>query len=468
MDVYSGRYIRANAGHILTENDRLGSTTKYTSTFDKKHRYEQAYKMLNAAQGLLAEENHRVCICCRNVIPGEEYVSLNVDSDKKSASFAGTMKCSNVWGCPVCSSRISEQRRIELESLIREAKSQGYRVAMLTATTSHNKAQSLIKVRSLFAKTWARFTGGRWWKEAKQDWGIVGTVRSLETPYGEHGWHVHAHFLIIYKPTENDYDFPVSALEKDCKLRWVKAAAAVGTFATLEHGLKITQNESEISAYVTKFGHLPTHDKSKEVAVSADEQGWNESHELAKQVSKKSRSDKGRTPFQLLQDYVHGDKQAGALFVEYVLAMKHQKQLVYSNGLKELFTAEEEKTDAEIANENEPETVVEIDRHLWREIVRQKARGRLLDMALEDRDKLHVELSKIAGKAFTPSKVVCEKIIKDYKVQVRVNSTGLFDAVLWRIGSNRRRPDWTTSLPVRTENEALFIGSRFAHYHSER
>lgn len=452
----------------MTGKSSLGNTTNCASIPSKENRYEHSFKLLNAAQDLLQQDNHRVCICCRNVVPGEDFVNLNVDSEKQSASFAGTMKCANVWACPICSARISEQRRVELEQLITEAKLQGYRVAMLNATISHNKAQSLVNVRDLFVRTWRMFTSGRWWKETKAEWGVVGTVRALETTYGEHGWHVHAHFLIIYKPPQGDYDFPLHGLEADAKKRWVRVAATVGTYANYDNGLTITQNASEISAYVTKFGRLPEVESQKQRLAAADASGWNESHEIAKQVNKKSRSNKGRSPFQLLQDYVDGDKQSGALFVEYVKAMKHQRQLVYSNGLKDLFLIEDEKTDGEIANETEPETVVEIDKNLWREVVRQRKRGKLLDLALQDVDLLHTELSNIAGTAFTRSKVVLSKVIGDFKVQVRQNNTGRYDAVLWRIGSNRRKPDWTTAIPVMTETEALFIGSRFAHYHSER
>ena len=81
-----------------------------------------------------------------------------------------------------------------------------------------------------------------------------------------------------------------------------------------------------------------------------------------------------------LRCYSKGDKQAGALFVEYATHFKGKRQLVWSNGLKALF-AIEEATDLELAEREEEraELGVELSRDDWKIILNFDVRAEILE-----------------------------------------------------------------------------------------
>ena len=104
------------------------------------------------------------------------------------------------------------------------------------------------------------------------------------------------------------------------------------------------------------------------------EGGWDAAAEMTGGTYKKARSKAGRTPMQLLADYaLHDDQEAGRLFVEMAEAMKGEKRLVWSNGLKKLLLdAENEVTAAEEAEEIKAEWAdwATISREDWKLVLR--------------------------------------------------------------------------------------------------
>jgi len=67
-------------------------------------------------------------------------------------------------------------------------------------------------------------------------------------------------------------------------------------------------------------------------------------------LGNKKKGRTGRTPFQLLADYSDDDNKAGFLFQEYSKAFKGKRQLVWSDGLKDLAKINY-KSDQEILEE---------------------------------------------------------------------------------------------------------------------
>ena len=376
----------------------LGTTTKDASTpviiEVEKHDNQHKFALLTSAQNILDGDNHRICMCCKSAIPDQD-IQIKANQDKTRAGWAGLMKCGNVWGCPVCSSKISEERREELAQAVAVAKNRGWTVVMMTNTVSHHKGQSAREVLLFFRKCWAKFTGGRFREQFYEDWRIQGSVRALETTYGENGWHIHTHTLLFLdlgdewqlksedQPEDSDetlYDdlFPtdgVHKMEQEARRRWIQVVESYGGKAN-KQGLVITKHDGKLDEYIAKYGKLP--DPSK---TQIDE--WDEAAELTKAVTKKGKVEGGRTPFQLLADAHDGDKRSAYLFREYVLAMYKQPQLVWSKGLKaDLLADVDELTDQEIANQEETEVVATLERETYREVVNQKMRGKLLDMVV--------------------------------------------------------------------------------------
>lgn len=365
-----------------TVNDvSLGTTTKSSSNQSSRASYDTVYKLLDQAQYLLSPDNHRVCICTKYRIPNAENATITRNLDEKRASFGGLVKCGDVWACPVCSRKISEERRVELQKAVETAKKRGMGALMLTLTHSHGIKDKLKDNRDFMQKCWSRLTSGRWWAEMRDYFGIVGHVRSIEITHGEHGWHLHIHTLIF----TDSHDVDTELMESYFKSRWVGIVERAGGKATKANGATLSTHENKIAEYIAKFGHMPNDENAERLASPGNT--WNESHEIAKQVSKVARTESGRTPFQLLKDSNNGDNKSAALYVEYVKAMKHARQLVWSKGLKELLLDEEEKTDDEIANEPEIETVATIDIKTFRVLSRCGLRGVVLDMAANGKDK---------------------------------------------------------------------------------
>jgi len=423
----------------------LGITTRYASK----------YGLLDTAQLIMDGDNHRVCMCCSAPVP-EENITINRDENGTSAAYGGLVKCGNVWACPVCAAKISEERRVELQAAVHEAKKRGWQVVMMTNTISHHAGQSLEDVKSLFRRSWRQFTSGRWRQDFYEGNGIQGSVRAWEVTHGKNGWHVHTHTLLFC-----DVPFIAEKMQEDAAERWAYCVEYQGGKASLQHGLTISQHEGELEAYVSKFGKLPEDIDDK---LARDSQGWDEAAEVSKAVVKKS-SKGGRTPWQLLADAGKGDGQAARLFREYVLAMKGQRQLVWSDGLRDTLLVDTEQDDQDIAEEVPNEELAVIELPTWREICYQHKRGELLDIALADADRLRVELAKLADDSdgAQPGVTIRSKI-GEYKIQVRRTPRG-WQSAAWHESSNRTRPNFK-SKPKRSEMEAYFVACQFANYKS--
>lgn len=379
----------------MTKNATLGTTTKSSSNEVSRASYDSIYSLMDESQRLLSSENHRHCICHQYRIPTSDTVEIRRNLDEKSAGYGGLMKCGNVWACPVCSRKISEQRRDELTRAVEAARGRGDRVVMLTLTHSHALDDQFVASRKQMVKAYSRLTSGRWWQEMIGYFAIYGRIRALEITHSyKNGWHVHFHVLLFLTGTDHDIDY----MESNIKGRWTGILHRMGGFASHERGATITENQAEIATYITKHGQEVTE-------VEKTESPWTESHELAKAATKVAKDKDSRTPFALLADSKAGDKQAGALFVQYVLGMYRQQQLVWSNGLKDDLLNEEELTDQEIADMPEQEVVAVVDIRTYRAIGRLGMRGVLLDWAAHGQDhKLQTFLSYMENHTWTCSK----------------------------------------------------------------
>lgn len=423
----------------------------------QSEKYEHRYRLLNAAQRLFEREPHRISMCGKIRIDKELPVEVRVNHDEHRAGFGNVATCGNVWGCPVCSGKISQERTAELQTAVSNHKSDGYLVVMMTNTISHTINDSLEDVKKLFSKAWGLFTSGATWSNMMSEYGYRGRTRTIEVTWGENGWHLHAHTLLFLKVSP-DYD--VNQLEHELKERWLHCVTRKGGIANYENGLTLSKRESDIAQYVAKHGRMPAN--TTEILAKENE-GWTEAHEVGKAVSKNARGKKGRTPFALLQDYAElGDKQAGALFVEYVHAMKNQKQLEWSNGLKADLLSDEycEKSDDEIVETQEPEVITTIDKQLWRQVIIQKARGTLLAAALDGDQAVTDVLNNVKDGVYHLPSVTDDCMIGNYRVMIGRGKGGWYFALWnWR-DKTMRSPDYKSRIGLGSELEARMIASR--------
>lgn len=320
-----------------------------------------------AARELLPREG--VARCMRSVIPRPDApigVEVLYAPLKQAAHFGGVQMCKSVWHCPICAAKISERRREELSEALRiwseEWTSETHRLILVTFTLQHQAGENLRVVLDALRRARRLLTSGRGAQELADTHAVVGMVRSLEITHGQNGWHPHMHVLMFF-----DREVRIIAFEQVMKERWGQCVEAVGRYASWQYGCDVRFSDRDIAEYVAKWGKEPQ---------------WTPAHEVTKAVAKAGRKG-GRTPLQLLSNYLSGDQAAGRLWLQYAVNFKGERQLWWSHGLRERLGLEAEKTDEEIAVEQEEIAVVlaSLSVGAWRVVVSNDARGELLDVA---------------------------------------------------------------------------------------
>lgn len=361
-------FLRISEGNSLLGSDRKTRVPKLPEDEQRiiESSSENRYRLQGLAREILGDRDKRLRECLRVQRPGIEQVEIRRDPDKATAHFRGLILCNRVWTCPVCSARISNQRREELTQALAAAKLLGLHPVLVTYTLRHDGSDPLQHVLSGLLDALRAFKSGRAYQDIKDEYGIVGGIRSLEMTYGQSGWHPHVHELLFLD--QNLSPMALAGLRKWLVDRWVASLRKLGFDASYAHGIDVRNADSKIAEYVAKFGREPR------------EMEWGIEHELANAASKKAHAD-GLTPFQLLESYDIGDKLAERLFLEYAAAMQKHLQLRWSPGLRALLKMPEELADEQLTLiEDTPAayTAVEIDRANWNQVLLHDLRGALL------------------------------------------------------------------------------------------
>lgn len=321
------------------------------------------FMLQSAARELLPDE--RVAECLRTIVPTAQRVEIHKDKQGKGAHYRNLLVCARIWHCPVCASKISEKRRKELS---RATLSWGGGLALVTYTASHHSGISLAKILQSVLDAHRDFKSGRFFEEFSGYFGWTGSVKSLEITHGKNGWHPHVHELVFLtnKPSEELTEM----FEAQTASRWRHCLKKLGGFASTERGVTVKNSNADVSDYVSKFG---------DTKVKTD---WTFAHELTKQTVKRGKID-GKTPTQLLYDYMLGDVGAGKLWQEYAYTVKGKHQLVWSRGMRDLLKLSEEQTDAEIADEvpQDTEILASLTRGQWYDVLSHDAVGAILQAA---------------------------------------------------------------------------------------
>lgn len=257
-------------------------------------------------------------------------LSLVKPSGKGSYHYKGLATCGSVHACCICAAKIQERRRQELDLLDGYAVRLGKKQSMASFTFPHRIEQPLASLLQMQQAAIKFMREARAYKDLMREIGCVGRVRALEVTYGQNGWHPHTHEDLILDPRIES-----SWLKSKLAPLWASACTKAGLFrpgvddefAFYLHGVDVT--DESVSSYLAK---------------ADDQSRWGISHEMTKSSSKQGRRS-GSHPFKLAANAAtHG------LFLEFVKAMKGQRQLVWSRGLKAAVGVEE-KTDLEIAEE---------------------------------------------------------------------------------------------------------------------
>ena len=367
----AGRSPLGTVAKIVSGRANRGRPKRQPTPEEQSEARVLRFALQGTAAGLLPGE--RVARCLRSQVPTAQSVDVQYVSETHSSHYCNLQVCSSVWHCPMCAAKISERRRIELQTLISKHVAAGGSVYMATYTIRHGRFDDLADLLHRFLAARRKMRQGRRGQALRSDFGVIGTVSVLEVTWSvENGWHPHTHEL-IFSMGEID----ITGYEKVVRLAWSDAAAANGLEMN-EHGFKLDRTYGAVADYIAKFGHEPATDRP-----------WGTETEMVKGHLKQGREGRGEkhyTPFALLRSIHEGADDLADKFIEYARCFKGRKQLTYSPGLK-AFYAEEEKTDEEVMQEHEHEavTLVELFPEQWEQVLGNDIRGELLESARSGR-----------------------------------------------------------------------------------
>jgi len=413
--------VRTSLGIFASSIDTVGTQPKPQTPRAKAARdtaqeqnKQARFQLQRAAQGLLPQE--RVAHCQRSTMSSAGVVVYR--SAAKGASYGNLATCGSVWHCPICSAKITENRRQELQSNINTWAQSGGETYLMSLTFPHQENQALGENLKKFSAALKQFKDSRAYKNTMKEVGSLGSIRALEVTHGSNGWHPHTHDLVFAAKGQ-------LAKLQELQIVWIETLIKCGIAerSQLNDMFKAAfdvQNGDYAAEYVAKFGHEAT-EASKELTHSH----WGASHELTKAHQKVGKRLGGRTPFTLLLDFIKGDTASGELFQEFGKHFKGKRQLFKSPKLifalavlqwcedkqpaqiqaagvvlnsrgKPTFdySAEEktsilkaihhsEKSDDEIAAEELPdrEFVTALDSHQWNLVLSRNARFEVLRVA---------------------------------------------------------------------------------------
>lgn len=319
------------------------------------------YQMQSAAKHILPK--NRVAICLRHQIDKYGDVDVFKHRSTQRAFYGGLMVCGSVWTCPVCASKISERRRLELKTAFKAHLDSGGYCTMVTLTFSHSARDKLDDLLIALGKSVNRFRSGKRYNNFRQEIGLIGSIRAFEITYGANGWHPHIHLLLMHTNEVEPWD--MVELQDRLYSMWEGACAANDLDTNRAHGLKL-HDAAEASTYIGKWGDLM-------------DKPWGTDSEMTKANIKKGRSG-NITPFDMLRAIVEdGDLEYETKFREYASATKGKQQLVWSPGLKDRFQIDD-KTDEEVSTEKleESDLLGRLSWQDWKFILHNNLRFELL------------------------------------------------------------------------------------------
>jgi len=289
----------------------------------------------------------------------------------KRARFNGLQTCGSVWVCPVCSERIAEARRKELNAALVWARTGGLIPLMLTLTARHGLKDDLQRLLERLKGAKRALRQSRPWRALKAF--LRGTITATEVTHGRAGFHPHFHeLLFVHAETEAE----ALQLVETLRAEWARCLERFELDGN-GHAFRV-QDAAQAGRYVAKFGAA---DQVHLADCAKPGGSWGAAEELTLAARKTGH---GLHPFELLDRAAKGDRRAQAAFVEYAAAFRGRRQLVWSPGLKGSVGLDEVSDDviAKASQDHLDVLVGVVEPDLWRRVRHLKdARARILEAA---------------------------------------------------------------------------------------
>lgn len=283
------------------------------------------------------------CKRCGREIIGTQVALVVRDS---VAHVSGVETCGRIWLCPVCSAKIRVRRGEEVAIGVGDWIKAGHGCVFVTATLPHDQGDALADSLAVLAEAWRwSHTKNRDGRRARDFFGVVGTIKSVEVTHGIHGWHPHIHAVVLTEEEiplldETGQGRDMARFYGGYDQRWAVALRRVGWAEGLP-GIRMRVDMVQrtsiegLAAYVTKL-----------------QNGRGLGNEIARADLKGGRK-KSRTPFEILADFgTTGEIRDLELWQEFEKATKGRSAIRWSTGLRKLIAPTlEEQSDEDIAAE---------------------------------------------------------------------------------------------------------------------
>lgn len=370
-----------NANLFGHEKAPLGSVAEPSSGLLESP-YHLRFDLLRTARRLLP--NERIAQCQNHIAPNRGLVAVQVSNG--TANYRNLIRCESP-SCPYCNAARSEEDRHELSIALAQAERMGYTPVLVTATLRHSHGDNLVDLVAALKDAWNKVFSGRFYMGLKDEWGVLGKVAAHETTYGKNGFHPHIHaiFFLQYQLSPSQIAHFRDLIAEE----WLNALGDLGYSGTWENAIDVRTAESDIAAYIAKYGREP---KSWV---------WGADSELAKANMKQSSHD-GLTPLELLGaaaglpaavarfvavvggkgDLVSVAARASRLWIEYYWAMKGRARLHWGK-MKHILELDDALYFFEQENPRQDDsyTMVLLFPHAWRQLKRLHLEGDMLLVA---------------------------------------------------------------------------------------
>lgn len=340
----------------------------------------KAWYQRSVARDLLKSHGitRRMRWCGSRIARGHDGVNVYARPDRAYGRLGGVCVCGQSICCPVCAPRIAARRAEEVALAYQRAMDAGWEPRLETFTKPHvldRSPRALLREFEKFSDLWRSFQ-----KNAdRRERGTEGHHLAREITWGDrNGWHYHHHRLRYDRPGSYDAD--------RSRAQWLATLEGFGlrTEGADEHAYDCEPVTSEAGArYCAKL------------STSVEAQARAISSEVA------SSATKGRNINSLLADYIRGDLQAGAVWVNGAACVTATKisSVRWSRGLRYKLGLDVEKTDAVLAQEEVTATdefLGSLNPTQWRGVLALKAEFALLCAANRGGDAVNEFLAGLS------------------------------------------------------------------------
>lgn len=177
--------------------------------------------------------------------PDTAYIEVNKKDGKTVAKMCDVAHCGNAHLCAHCSSiKAAHMRDWITEIFLPEIDRRGLNIGLLTLTAHHRRDIDWTKFVDSFYLALTEFRTAI--KRSLAALGSLGRIRTMESPVGSNGLHIHMHDLFTYMPGADIATFEADALKK-----WKAALKKFGLKCN-GHGVNLRQNGEFDARYIAK------------------------------------------------------------------------------------------------------------------------------------------------------------------------------------------------------------------------